>query len=51
MAITGRMGTLNEFTIAYDERRPIGVLKASGGIGDHPATVAKKSGKKGPRII
>ena len=30
--ISGGIGSLNEFTIAYDEGRPIGVLTNSGGI-------------------
>lgn len=30
--IAGGIGTLNEFTIAYDEGRPIGILTNSGGI-------------------
>ncbi len=33
--IGGGIGTLNEFTIAYDEGRPIGVLTNSGGISNH----------------
>jgi len=31
----GGMGTLNEFTIAYDEGKIIGVLDESGGVADH----------------
>jgi uncharacterized protein (TIGR00725 family) len=31
----GGMGALNEFTIAYDEGKVIGVLEESGGIADH----------------
>jgi uncharacterized protein (TIGR00725 family) len=31
----GGMGTLNEFTIAYDEGKVIGVLCGSGGVADH----------------
>jgi len=31
----GGMGTLNEFTIAYDEGKVIGVLEQTGGIADH----------------
>ncbi len=31
----GATGTLNEFTIAYDERKIIGVLEESGGAADH----------------
>jgi uncharacterized protein (TIGR00725 family) len=33
--IGGGIGTLNEFTIAYDEGRPIGILTGTGGISDH----------------
>jgi uncharacterized protein (TIGR00725 family) len=31
----GAIGTLNEFTIAYDEGKIIGVLEESGGVSDH----------------
>jgi len=31
----GATGTLNEFTIAYDEGKIIGVLEGSGGCADH----------------
>jgi uncharacterized protein (TIGR00725 family) len=31
----GSIGALNEFTIAYDEGKIIGVLEGSGGIADH----------------
>jgi len=31
ITICGRMGTLNEFTIAFEEHKPIGVLEGSGG--------------------
>ena len=33
--IGGATGTLNEFTIAYDEAKVIGVLEGSGGLVDH----------------
>jgi len=32
--ISGGIGTLNEFTIAYEEGRPIGILTGTGGISD-----------------
>lgn len=32
--VSGRIGTLNEFTIAYDENRVIGVLEHTGGVSD-----------------
>jgi uncharacterized protein (TIGR00725 family) len=31
----GATGTLNEFTIAYDEGKIIGVLEGTGGVADH----------------
>lgn len=31
----GGMGTLNEFTVAYEEQKPIGILTGTGGIADH----------------
>ena len=33
--IGGGIGTLNEFTVAYDEEKVVGVLTGSGGISDH----------------
>ncbi len=32
--ICGRLGTLNEFTIAFEDNKPIGVLTQSGGTAD-----------------
>ncbi len=34
ITICGRMGTLNEFTIAFEDKKPIGVLEGSGGTAD-----------------
>jgi uncharacterized protein (TIGR00725 family) len=52
--IGGRMGTLNEFTIAYDEadeKKVIGILEGSGGFSDKLFALAKESGKKSKAII
>jgi uncharacterized protein (TIGR00725 family) len=35
LLIGGAIGTLNEFTIAYDEGKIVGVLDGSGGVSDH----------------
>ena len=32
--VCGRMGTLNEFTIAFEDNKPIGVLEGTGGLAD-----------------
>jgi hypothetical protein len=34
IVICGRMGTLNEFTIAFEDEKPIGILVGSGGTAD-----------------
>lgn len=34
IVICGRIGTLNEFTIAFEDNKPIGVLEGSGGTAD-----------------
>lgn len=49
--ICGRMGTLNEFTICFEDDRIIGVLEGSGGTADMIKNVVSHA-KKGPgRII
>lgn len=47
--ICGRIGTLNEFTIAFEDKKPIGVLTETGGISDeldHLLTLAKRGRAK-----
>lgn len=34
IVICGRIGTLNEFTVAFEDKKPLGVLVHSGGIAD-----------------
>ena len=47
----GRMGTLNEFTIAYEDRKPIGVLLGSGGTADLIKQLTQRPHKKRGKII
>lgn len=49
--ICGRMGTLNEFTIAYEDRKPIGVLLGSGGTADLIPDLTRRPHKKRGVII
>ncbi len=49
--IAGRIGTLNEFTIAYDERKVIGILSGTGGISEMIPAIIAKCGKKGGIVI
>lgn len=43
ITICGRVGTLNEFTIAFEDRKPSGVLEGSGGAADMIRDILTKS--------
>ena len=45
LIVGGATGTLNEFTIAYDEGKMIGVLEGSGGVADHIREIIKVCNK------
>ncbi len=47
----GRMGTLNEFTIAYEDRKPIGILEGSGGTADLVKYILRRPHKKRGAIV
>lgn len=51
IVICGRMGTLNEFTIAFEDRKPIGVLEGSGGTADIIRHLIRKPHRPGGEII
>lgn len=39
----GRMGTLNEFTIAFEDKKPQGVLEGTGGVADDVEEIIKRA--------
>lgn len=41
--VCGRIGTLNEFTIAFEDNKPIGVLTGSGGTADELEQILQKA--------
>ncbi len=51
ITICGRVGTLNEFTIAFEEEKPIGVLTNSGGIADEIENILKKSHRGMAKVV
>jgi uncharacterized protein (TIGR00725 family) len=51
IVICGRMGTLNEFTIAYEDKKPIGVLEGSGGTADIIRSLLSKPHRKGAPVV
>jgi len=44
--VAGAMGSLNEFTIAYDEGKIIGCLAGTGGVADESEFLVQKFGKR-----
>lgn len=49
--VCGRIGTLNEFTIAFEDKKIIGILEGSGGTADQIKDIIAK-GNRGPgRVI
>lgn len=43
VTVCGRMGTLNEFTIAFEDQKPQGILTGSGGTTEMIQDIIKKS--------
>ncbi len=48
--VCGRLGTLNEFTIAFEDKKPIGILTGTGGMADEIEGIVAK-GNRGPGKI
>ena len=51
IVVSGRMGTLNEFTIAFEDDKPIGVLLESGGTADMIENIVKNSHRGLGKIV
>jgi hypothetical protein len=51
IVICGRIGTLNEFTIAFEDEKPIGVLEGTGGTADIIRGIVRKGHRGTGNII
>ena len=51
IVICGRIGTLNEFTIAFEDQKPIGVLEGTGGTADMIEEIVRKSHRGPGKIV
>lgn len=51
ISVQGMMGTLNELTIAYDEKKIVGLLLGTGGASDIFLDVLKKMGKSNENVL
>lgn len=49
--ICGRIGTLNEFTIAFEDKKIIGVLEGTGGAADMIRDIVAKSHRGAGKIV
>src|SRR3989344_2481221 len=49
--ICGRIGTLNEFTIAFEDQKPIGVLEGTGGTADELRGIIKRMHRGPGRVV
>lgn len=49
--ICGRIGTLNEFTIAYEDKKPIGVLEKTGGTADMTRTILEEAHRGPGKVV
>ncbi len=49
--ICGRIGTLNEFTIAFEDKKPIGILMKTGGITEEIEQILNVSQRGRKKII
>lgn len=51
LIVCGRMGTLNEFTIAFEDEKIIGVLTGTGGMADEIQELLKKAHRGMGKVI
>lgn len=51
ITVCGRIGTLNEFTIAFEDHKPIGVLLETGGIADEIQEIVDECKRPNPKIV
>jgi len=51
ITICGRMGTLSEFTIAFEDKKPQGVLIGTGGMADELEALIKKAHRGPGKVV
>ncbi len=51
ITICGRIGTLNEFTVAFEDKKPIGILTGTGGTADMIKSIIEKSHRGPGKIV
>lgn len=51
ITVCGRIGTLNEFTIGFEDQKPLGVLEGTGGMADQIRDIIEKSHRGSGKVV
>jgi len=51
ITICGRIGTLNEFTIGFEDKKPIGVMEGTGGMADRLRDIVENSHRGPGKVV
>ena len=51
ITICGRIGTLNEFTIGFEDQKPMGVLEGTGGTADRVREIVEQSHRGPGKVV
>ncbi len=51
IVICGRMGTLNEFTVAFEDKKPIGILTGTGGMAEEISHIVEQANRGPGKIV
>lgn len=51
ITVGGRIGTLNEFTVAFEDKKPLGILEGTGGMADEIRPLTELAHKHQCRIL
>lgn len=51
IVVCGRIGTLNEFTIAFEDQKPIGILEGTGGAADWIREIINKAHRGPGKVV
>jgi len=51
ITVCGRIGTLNEFTDAFEDQKPQGVLTGTGGVADMAEEIVKRANRGPGKVV
>lgn len=51
ITICGRLGTLNEFTVGFEDKKPVGVLEGTGGMADRLRDIVENAHRGPGKVV